>query len=147
MNLHCITQQRINTRHLAKLRANRTINCGDIAIYRFFSRWRPPPSWIFEITNFNGGTRREWRIASSCQISWLLVKPLPRYGDFWIFQDGDRPPYWFVAGTLGPPTQTTWWSLYHCAKFGWNRYSSFDSVDVYNVLRVSLENSYSFSEN
>jgi len=36
----------------------------------------------------------------------------------------------FVVGRLGPPTKTSWWSLYHCAKFGWNRYNSFDNVDV-----------------
>ena len=31
---------------------------------------------------------RECRIAYPCQISWRSVKPLPRYRDFWIFQDG-----------------------------------------------------------
>jgi len=36
---------------------------------------------FLEIQNFNG--QQGWgEHASSCQISWRSVKPLPRYGDF-----------------------------------------------------------------
>jgi len=58
--------------------------------WRFFnfSRWRPPPCWILEFQIFNGQTAQEGRIALPCQIWSKLVKPLPRYGDFPIFQDG-----------------------------------------------------------
>jgi len=31
--------------------------------------------------------------------------------------------------------------VYHCAKFGWNRYSGFDAS--FKILRVRLENAYS----
>jgi len=61
-------------------------------ILRFvnFLRWRPPPSWIFEIVNFyllsvSGGPD-----ASLYQISSKLVIPLQRYRDFSNFQDGRR---------------------------------------------------------
>jgi len=38
----------------------------------------------------------------------------------------------FVMRVLWPPTKSTWWSAYHCAKFGWNRCSSFDNLHVFN---------------
>jgi len=59
-------------------------------IWRFFdfSRWRPPPSWIFQISN--GQTAQEGRTASPCQIWSKSAKTRPRYGDFSIFQDGGR---------------------------------------------------------
>jgi len=42
-----------------------------------------------KLWNFNsrGG---EGQNVSPCQISWLLVKPLPRYGNFLIFQNGSH---------------------------------------------------------
>ena len=42
----------------------------------------------------NCGTYRKCRIASPCQISWRLVKPLSRYLDF--FQDGDSHHFGFL---------------------------------------------------
>ena len=53
-----------------------------------FSRWRPPPSWIFQISNFYGRTAEEGRTASLCQIWSKSVKTRPSYGDFSILQDG-----------------------------------------------------------
>ena len=41
----------VELRHHAKCRGDRSNPCRDIAIF-YFSRWRPPPSRIFEITNF-----------------------------------------------------------------------------------------------
>jgi len=65
-------------------------------IWRFFdfSRWRPPPSWIFKFQTFNGRTALEGRSASPCQIWSKSVKTRRRYGDFSIFQHGGRPPSW-----------------------------------------------------
>ena len=54
------------------------------------SRWRRLPSWIFKIVNFNGRNGQEGGTASSCEISSQALEPLPRYGDFSIFQDGGR---------------------------------------------------------
>ena len=45
------TVQWVETHQLAKFCQNRSIGCKDINIFRF-SRWRPLPSWIFEIVNF-----------------------------------------------------------------------------------------------
>jgi len=37
--------------HLAKFREDRSNRSGDMANFRF-SIWRPPPSWILEISHF-----------------------------------------------------------------------------------------------
>jgi len=43
--------------------------------------------------------------------------------------DSGRPPSWFVWGTFGPLTVSTW-GLYHCAKFGYDRCSSFYNMNI-----------------
>ena len=48
----------------------------------------------------------------------------------------------FVMHVWGPPTKA-FGGLYHCAKFGWNRCSSFENMDVFPISRVWLENAYS----
>jgi len=53
-----------------------------------FSRWRLPPSWIFNFFKNNSWNPQEGETASPCQISSKSVKPRPEYGDFSIFQYG-----------------------------------------------------------
>jgi len=65
--LAAITVHRANMRNSAKFRANRTIHCQDMTIFRF-----------------------------------LKMAAVRHIG--------------FVVGILGPPTQSTWWSL-SCAKW------------------------------
>ena len=62
----------------------------EIQLFFNFSRWRPPPSWIFEISSFNGRYAQERRTVSSCQISSKSLKPRLRYCYISIFQDGCR---------------------------------------------------------
>jgi len=45
---------------------------------------------FLNIQNFNGRQGYEGEHASSCKISRQSVKPLRRYGNFSIFQDGGR---------------------------------------------------------
>ena len=54
----------------------------------WFLRWRRPPSWIIEVSNFNSPNDQEGWTASSSQISSKSLESRPRYGDFSIFQDG-----------------------------------------------------------
>jgi len=65
------------------------VEIGQVAaeIWQFFdfSRWRPPPSWFFKILEGQDGQNM-----LLCQILRRLVKPLLRYGDFSIFQNGGR---------------------------------------------------------
>jgi len=77
--------------------------------------------------NFNGRDAQDSRTASSCQIWLKSVEPRPRHGDFSIFPIW-RPSaildLWFVYSDH--PWRAVG-GLYHCAKFGWNRCSSFDN--------------------
>ena len=44
---------RAQTHNFTKFRQNRSIACEDMKIFDF-SRWRPPPSWIFKFVKFIG---------------------------------------------------------------------------------------------
>jgi len=54
-----IVIERVQTHQHAKFRQNRSVGCEDIKLFNF-SRWRPPPSWIFEIVNFYLLTLSGW---------------------------------------------------------------------------------------
>ena len=75
-------------------------------IWRFFdfSRWRPPPSWIFKCGKFRGGkgSRRPKRVT------------MPNFAE--------------IGQTL-----RAFGSLYHCAKFGWNWRTGFDNMHVFRL--------------
>jgi len=101
-------------------------------IWRFFDfpRWRPPPSWIFKISNFQ-------RLAASGGSKCVALPNFVEIGRtvaeiwrFFIF------PRWqpsaildLLCGCLDHPRRVLG-GLYHCAKFGLNRCSSFDNMQV-----------------
>jgi len=101
---------------------------AEIWRFFYFSIWRPPPSWIFQI--FNGWTTEDVRSASPCQSCSISAIPRPRYGDFSIFQHGGRPPSWICCVCSDHPRRALG-GLYRCAKFSWNRCSSFDNMHVF----------------
>ena len=79
------------------------------------------------------------QIAPLYHISWRSVKPLFRYGDFWIF------PRWrpsaildFLCACSNHPRRA-FGGLYHCAKFGWNRGSSFANMHVFRFREFGLK--------
>jgi len=49
-----------------------------------------------------------------------------------FFQDGGRPPFWICDAccVFSDNPRRSFGGLYHCAKFGGNRYSSFDNMQV-----------------
>jgi len=47
-----------------------------------------------------------------------------------IFQDGGRPPSW-ICYVCSQHSQRAFGGLYRCAKFGWNRCSSFDKICMF----------------
>jgi len=85
---------------------------------------------FLNIGNMNSCNSQESQTASSYQISWRLVAPLVRYCDFSIY------PRWRLSTILDlwcaflDHPQRSFGGLCHCAKFGLNRYSSFDSTHV-----------------
>jgi len=67
---------------------------------------------------------KDYDSASSCQILWRLVKSLPRYGDFSIFK----------TACLDHSRTALFDSLHCCAKFVWNRCSSFYRPNTHDFL-------------
>ena len=54
---------------------------------------------------------------------------------FRFFQDGGRPPSWIC----GDHPRSSFDGLYHCAKFGWNRCSSFDNMHVFRFREFGFK--------
>jgi len=104
-----------------------------------FSRWRPPPSWILNFQNFNGRNGQEGQNASWCQILSKSLEQRPRYDDFSTF------PRWRPSAILDlwcvcwDHLRGAFGGLYHCAKFGWNRCSSFDNMHIFRFREFGLK--------
>ena len=97
-----------------------------------FLRWLLPPSWIFKLAKFYCLAVPGVPSSITCQISSQSVILLPRCCDFSNFQDGGRPRSWMVIRYLGfvwayfDHPRRVLGSLYHSAKFGYDRWSSFE---------------------
>ena len=59
---------------------------------------------------------------------------------FSIFQDGGRPPSWICCTPVWTTREVYFGGHYHCAKFGLNRCSSFDNMQVliFGVLGLKM---------
>ena len=66
---------------------------------------------------------------------------LNRCGDtaFFDFQDGGRPPSWICYTPVWTTHEVYFGGLCHCAKFGLNRCSSFDNMQVLIFRALSLK--------
>jgi len=102
-----------------------------------FSKWRPPPSWIFEIAKFYwllGSTG--WRrisLPNFVKIGQSVAKIL-RFFDFSRW----RPSAILdLFGAHLDHPQWVLWGLYHSAKFGYGRYSSFIIWTFQNLARLA----------
>ena len=60
------------------------------------------------------------------QISQTVAEIRP----FSIFQDGGRPPSWICFTPVWTTHEVYFGGLCHCTKFGLNRFSSFDNMQV-----------------
>ena len=105
-----------------------------------FPKWRPTPTWIFKISNFQRSTAsRESNcivVPNSVEIGQTAVKI---WRVFLFFQDGSRPPPWFVVCVIGPPTKVVFISV--------QKLVGIDAlvliITKFSILRVWLENAYS----
>jgi len=109
--------------------------------YCNFSRSQSLPCWIFKFVKFFDWRGADGRDASLGQINLNLANPCWRYCDFSIYQDGRRRHLGFsksrffvffldlFGAHLDYPRRVLN-GLYHCAKFGYDRYSSFDNMNV-----------------
>ena len=124
-----------------------SFRCWDITIFFQFSRWLPLPSWIFEIVKFYWllGCRGSSRIGmpNFVKIGQSVAKIL-------TFVDFTR---WRPSAILDlfeaylDHQQWVFGGLYHSAKFGYDRWSSFYNNEHFNIWPLWLENAYSRPEN
>ena len=115
--------------HNYQISSKSVFRCGDIAIFEF-SRWPPPPSWIFETVKFYWllGSRLSRRICmpNFVQISQSTAKIL-RFFDFSRW----RPSA--ILDSFGAHLNHPQWVLvghYHSAKFGYDRCSSCYNMNI-----------------
>jgi len=106
------TATRAELRHRAKF----CWNCGrDMAI---FQNGSDRHFGFLKLQSSNCGTHHKCRIASPCQISWRLVKPLSRYLDFGFLKMFAATSLDFYILTIRTVKKD---ELRHCAKFCRNR--------------------------
>ena len=93
-----------------------------------------------ELANFSGRRQQgqEGQCASPYQISWRSVEPLLRCVDYSIFSKWRRSPSWICCACFDH-TRRAYGGLYHCAKFGWNRCSRFDNMQVLIFCKLGLK--------
>jgi len=104
----------------AKFCANRSRRCGNMAVFRF-SKWRPSAILDFQkLEILTAPTLRRTKIGRTV----VEIRP------FSIFQDGGRPPPWICYTPVWTTHEVYFGGLCHCAKFGLNRCSSFDNMQV-----------------
>ena len=58
---------------------------------------------------------------------------------FRFFQNGGRPTSWISNACVGTTLEGHFFGLYHCAKFGWNRCSSFENMTVFRFREFGLK--------
>jgi len=119
----------------AKFCANRSRHCGDMAVFDFFKMAAVRRLGFLKVGHFNCSYPSEGQNASPCQILYRPVEPLP----FSIFHDGGRPPSWISYKPVWTTHEVYFGGLCHCAKFGLNRCSSFDNMQVLIFCALSLK--------
>ena len=109
-----------------------------MAIFQFFKMAAVRHLGFSKVENFNFRSHSEAQYASPYQISRRSVKPFRRYGRFSIFQDSGRPPCWIGFTRVGT-THEEYLVVFMTAKFGCNRCSNFDSMQIFIFCTLSLK--------
>jgi len=126
-----------NSRTAQEGRTANLVEIGKTAaeIWRLFdfSRWRPPTSWIFQISKFlTVGRLKRAELRRRAKFGRNRSK---RGRDMMIFYFSR----WRLSAILDllcvclDNLQRAFGGLCRCAKFGWNRCSSFDNMHVFRV--------------
>ena len=97
--------------------------------FRFFKMAAVRHLGFLKVQNFNCSCPSEGQNASPCQILCRSVEPLTRYGRLQFFKMAAVRHLGFVICLFGPPTKSIL-VVCHCAKFGLNRCSGFDNMQV-----------------
>ena len=104
-------------------------------IWRFcnFSKWRRPPSWIFEVFIFNDRKFGTVKKAEVYDRAKFRRNRSNRGRDMAIF----RFSAILICNECRDHPRRASGGLYHCVKFGWNRCSSFDTMHVFRFRELA----------
>ena len=98
------------------------LRCGHFTIFKM------AVAAILDLQNFKFLTFRTVKRFEMHHLAKFRQYRLNRGWDitiFRFFQDGGRPPSWIRIACVGTTHEGHSVEFYHCAKFGWNRCSSF----------------------
>ena len=110
-----------------------------MAAYWFFKMAAVRHLWFLQVQNFNCLYPSKAQYASPFQILCRSVEPMRGYGRFSIFQDGGRPSSCIWYTPVWTIHEVYFGGLCHCVKFGLNRYSIFDNMQVLIFWALSLK--------
>jgi len=125
----------------AKFRQNRWNRGRDMAIFKFFKMAAAAILDFWNIKLLTGRDGQECRTASACQISSKSLQPWMRYNNFFDFSKMAAVRHLGFVIRVWDHPRRAFGGLYHCSKFGWNRYSSFDSMHVFRFRKFGLKTS------
>ena len=100
--------------HRAKICANRSRHCGDMAVFNF-SRWRP--SAILDFQNLEILTAYTPRRANMCHLAKFCANRSRRRGDMAVLDFSRWQPSAILDllyACLDHPRSVFWWSLSLC---------------------------------
>jgi len=102
----------------------------DIAIFVIFQDGGRRHFGFSKIRNFNGRSAVRVQFASLYHILSKSVKRLQRYSNLTGFSKWRPSAILDLLGAYWDHPRRPLDGLYHCAKFGWNRYSSFNNMKL-----------------
>jgi len=111
---------------------------GELWWFNSFQNGGYPPSWIFHSSKYLRPTGFRCSMCSTVSISWRSANHCWDMAIYRFFQNGGRPPSWIFSHVFGPLAESIWRSLSVC-KFGWNRCSSFDNVQVFIFCELGFK--------
>jgi len=124
--------------HLAEFCGDLSKCCQHIAVFRLFKLVSILHVGFLKYKILTVD-RAEGQPASPCQISWRLVKLLPRYGDFSLFF---KMPIicclGFVIHVFGPPTKSIWWPFER--RWWWYLFVLKHLVITVIIINISIMN-------
>jgi len=102
---------------------------AEISRFLWFSRWRPPPTWIIKNSNFLRSVHcREPVCVTVPKI--ISSKIGQTAAEIWRFNDFSRWRPFAIFSAYWDQSRRSLGGLYRSAKFGWNRWSSFDNIKL-----------------
>ena len=114
----------------SKFHKDRSNRYGNIAIFVIFKDGGRRHCGFSKIRNFNCRFAVKGQCASLYKILSKSVKRLQRYSDLTVFSKWEPSAILYLLGADWDHQRRLFDGLYRCAKFGWNRWYTFDNMKL-----------------